>query len=136
MAVTVSSPPSAAVLFLDELVLAPMLGVSAPSMALVEDGGGGSAGATSGGSISMLEPLVTALAISARATRASPPSLSPRIAVSILTLHGSVCPRACVPACAASHPGHPGVKPCFISSTLRMYTPPRLRCCRWRRIRW
>ena len=52
----------------------------------------------------------------------SPPSLSPRIAVSILTLHGSVCPRACVPACAASHPGQPGVKPCFISSTLRMYT--------------
>ena len=130
MAVTVSSPPSAAVLFLDELALAPMLGVSAPSKGRAEDddgsAGGGSAGAASGGamsvSISMLEPLATALAISARATWASPPSLSPRIAVSILILHGSVCPRGGVPACTASHPGQPGVNPCFINSTLRMYT--------------
>ena len=77
IAVTVSSPPSAAVLFLDELApmlgvsapsMGPALGVSAPSMVPVEDGGGGSAGAASGGSISMLEPLATALAISARAT--------------------------------------------------------------------
>ena len=77
-----------------------MLGVSAPSKGRAEDDGG-STGAASGGamsvSISMLEPLATALAISACATLASPPSLSPRIAVSILILHGSVCPRGGFP---------------------------------------
>ena len=60
MAVTVSSPPSAAVHFLNEL--APMLGVSAPSKGPAEEEDcGGSAGAASGGavsvSISMLGPL-------------------------------------------------------------------------------